>query len=113
MYEYTKNTYLHTHTAVREKEQQMGEVTTDLIALSLADSERVWDYQASDIDWQAVSNIACTYIQVCHPCCHSMKLHSIVAAECFDFTTPPILIARTTHIFTTHYCTLHTNMQCR
>lgn len=44
------------------REKELGEVTTDLIALSLADSERVWDYQASDIDWQAVSNIARKYI---------------------------------------------------
>lgn len=39
---------------------ELGEVTQDLIALSLADGEREWGYQGSSIDWQAVSNIACT-----------------------------------------------------
>lgn len=39
------------------------EVTRDLIALSLADSEREWGYnQDSSIDWQAVSNVACKCI---------------------------------------------------
>ena len=38
------------------------EVTRDLIALSLADSEREWGYnQDSSIDWQAVSNVACKF----------------------------------------------------
>lgn len=41
-------------------------MTTDLIALSLADAERVWDYQSSDIDWQAVSNIARKRTYVCN-----------------------------------------------
>jgi hypothetical protein len=45
------------------REQELGEVTQDLIALSLADSEREWSYYQGSagtrIDWQAVSNIAC------------------------------------------------------
>ena len=36
-----------------------GEASEDLIAQSLADPEREWNYLGSNIDWQAVSDIAC------------------------------------------------------
>lgn len=54
---------LSTDCFLERREQELGEVTQDLIALSLADSERDWSYYqgtaGTRIDWQAVSNIAC------------------------------------------------------
>jgi hypothetical protein len=55
---------VRTRTPVERREKELGEVTQDLIALSLADSQRDWAYYqgqgSSAIDWQAVSNIART-----------------------------------------------------